>query len=278
MAQPKRHAQTMEKVFRRTRVYRGRVRRLLTRERLNYPCVYMHIPKCGGTSLSEGLYALIPLDEKIGILDSPSIRQAMGIYYGADGNTAPMHDEGENTGRISAFREQLLLTFLSHGCSLVHGHFLFSEKAFRHFGERYRFATMMRDPIERTVSNYRMALRSGNVSGSLSDFLSLPMGRRMALHNLRYLSGEPDPREEDVPALMRTAEQNLARFSVIGFIDDPESFLTKFEHVFGRRPTIGHRNRAGNETVELTAEERRAMERLCGPDIALYETARTLAR
>jgi hypothetical protein len=267
----------LERFVRRSRVYSGRVARMMTQATLRHPCAFMHVPKCGGTSLSEALYSLVPLNRKIGILDAPSSRRALSIYFDDVNDLRPYHDEANNADRVAAFREQLLLMHMAHECDLIHGHFLFSDKAYRHFGDRYKFVTILRDPIERTISNYRMAAGAGMFVGSFDDFLVSAMGRRMAMHNLRYFSGLANVGEGEEPAALQAAETNMRRFSVIGFIEDQNVFLDKFQAIFGRRPKIGHVNKAGSKELSLGASQRQALEKLCGPDIELLELARKIA-
>lgn len=264
----------LERFIRRSRVYRGRVARMMTQAKLRHPCVFMHVPKCGGTSLSEGLYSLVPLNLKIGILDSPSIRRAMALHHFDRDEDRTFHDEGDEVATISDFRERLLLMHLAHECHLIHGHFLFSETAYRHFGDRYKFVTILRDPIARTVSSYRMAVRTEHFQGDFDAFLESAKGRRMALHNLRYFSGIPDVAAGDEAVALEKAKTNLALFSVVGFIEDQSGFLERFRDVFGRAPSLGHYNRARENRLEITADQRKRLEALCGPDLEIDALAR----
>jgi len=264
----------LERFLRRSRVYRGRVARMVIQAKLKHPCVFMHVPKCGGTSLSEGLYSLVPLNLKIGILDSPSIRRAMALQHFDRDEDKTFHDEGDEVVRISEFRERLLLMHLSHECHLIHGHFLFSETAYRHFGDRYKFVTILRDPIARTISSYRMAKRTDHFRGDFDAFLQSAKGRRMALHNLRYFSGIADVAPGDEAAALEKAKANLARFSVVGLIEEQADFGRRFRDVFGYAPPLGHYNRARDESLEVTADQRKRLEALSWPDLEIDALAR----
>lgn len=266
-----------KRLGRRTRVYGGRLLRTALNRKLKAPCVYMHVPKCGGTSLSEALYALVPMHQKIGIIDSPSLRRALAIQNEDVDDRATYHDEGDRACAIARARELLLLMYLAHDCQLVHGHFLFSERSHVHFGERVRFVSILREPIARTVSNFHQARRGGAFAGDFDAFLNSAMARRMALHVLRYFSGAADPSENEIPMLMERAKANMARFAVLGFIEDLPGFLDRFEAEFGARPKVPHVNRTEkDETVSLSIAQRRRLETMCAPDIALTEHARTL--
>ncbi|MDO5528814.1 MAG: hypothetical protein Q4F71_05375 [Paracoccus sp. (in: a-proteobacteria)] len=253
--------------------YGGRMARSLPGSGLRHDCAFMHLPKCGGTSVSEALYATVPLHLKIGILDSPSIRTGQALFHTGRADDS-YHDEGPNAETVAAFREQLLLMHMAHGCRLVHGHFLFSETAWREFGARYRYVTIMRDPVERTISNFRMDRRTGTFSGDLDSFLSSEEGRLKAQHALRFLSGRAriaPGAEADALAIALT---NLERFSLVGFLDDLPGFAADFAAMFGPRPWIARHNEASDAGVTLSGAQRARLAELCAPDIALYDAAR----
>lgn len=259
----------------RSRLYLGRS--LRTVSGLRQPCVFMHVPKCGGTSVSEALYATVPLHRKIGILDSPSIRRALAIQH-ADRDDLSFHDEGPHAEEISAFRESLLLMHMCHRATLIHGHFLFSERAWRHFGQTYRYVTILRDPVARTISNYRMDKRTGAFAGDFDDYLASDYGRRQALHKLRYFSGMATVAPGQEPEAMERALRNMARFSLIGFLDDLPGFARGFAALFGVRPWIPHYNAAGGDKpLDMTEAQRARLLALCAPDIDLFAHARRIA-
>jgi len=266
-----------ERFLRRSSVYRGRIGGMVTGRKLKSPCAFMHLPKCGGTSLSEALYALVPLNQKIGILDAPSTRRALSIFHEGLDDVRPFHDEGDNSAIMMQFREQLLLMHMAHESALVHGHFLFSEKAYQAFGQSYKYITIMRDPLARTISNYRMAARNKVFVGDFDAFLQSSMGRRMALHSLRYFSGQADIAGKEEANLLAIAKTNMDRFALVGFIEQQDKFASAFHDIFGAAPQIGHHNAGGEDQFEITSHQRARLERLCAPDIELWDYARRRA-
>lgn len=267
----------VERALRRSRIYRSRLARMAAGRSLAAPCVFMHVPKCGGTSLSEALYALVPLHQKIGIVDTPTLRRALAIRHAGVDDPVLYHDEGVHAAAVAELREMVLLMHLAHDCRLVHGHFLFSERAFTHFGTTHKYVSILREPVARTVSNYHQAVRGGAFAGDLDSFLDSPMARRMALHVLRYFAGVANVAPGEEAALMEVAKANMARFAIIGFIEDLGGFIGRFHDVFGARPRVAHYNRTEEgEAVTLTAAQRGKLEALCAPDIALTEFARGL--
>lgn len=265
----------VQRALRRSRIYRSRLARTAAGRGLAAPCVFMHVPKCGGTSLSEALYALVPLHQKIGIVDTPTLRRALAIRYAGVDDRVLYHDEGEHAAVAADLRELVLLMHLAHDCRLVHGHFLFSERAFAHFGATYKYVSILREPIARTVSNYHQAVRGGAFVGDFDAFLESPMSRRMALHVLRYFSGVADVAPDQEAALIEVAKANMRRFAILGFIENLDGFIARFAEVFGARPHVAHYNRTEREeAVALTASQRTRLEAMCGPDIELTDYAR----
>ena len=260
----------------RARLYLGRAGRSATRSALTRPCIYMHVPKCGGTSVAEGLYATVPLEGKIGILSSQAIRESQSFLHLGRAEPKAFHDEGVHADEMARFREELVLLHISERRALIHGHFLFTERIGEMVRDRgYGCVSILRDPIARTVSNYRMARRNGVFEGDLDAFLDSDMGRRMALHALRFFSGRATIATEDEDAAMRTARANMETFDIIGFLDDLDGFAAKFAERFGNRPRFAHYNRATDSGVDISAAQRARLETLCAPDIELTEAARS---
>lgn len=270
----------LDRIKQRARLYGGRSAKSALRRPLKRRCMYMHVPKCGGTSVSEGLYATVPLQDRIGLLPSPEIRQSQSFYYTGAIDLARFHDEGPETESLATFREQLVLLRMSEDCSLIHGHFLYTPRirdCARQNG--YDPVTILRDPIARTISNFRMAERNGMATDGLDAFLDSEMGRRMAQHALRYFSGRADIGTGEIDAALGDAKSNMEDFVLIGFLDDLDGFAQGYAKHFGNRPRFAHLNSGGSSArSDITADQRRKLETLCAPDIVLTDLARELMR
>lgn len=265
----------LERLRQRSRLYLGRAARSAARAAPRRKCIYMHVPKCGGTSVSEGLYATIPLEQRIAVLPSPEIRRSQSFLHRGTQDIATFHDEGDAAGILADFREQLVLLHIAEGRALIHGHFLFTERIRALSREEgYGYVSILRDPVARTVSNYRMASRNGVFEGDLDAFLDSAMGRRMALHVLRFFSGRATIAPGEEEAALEVAHANMALFDLIGFLDDLDGFARDYGEIFGNRPRIAHYNRATDRGIDVTPAQRARLEALCAPDIELTELAR----
>jgi len=243
---------------------------------LRRPCVFLHLPKCGGTSLAAALYGTVPLHRRVGVIDALATRRAAALsQFGWD--DPMLCHEDLPAGHITfALREQALLTHLCWGTPLIHGHVFLSERARDAGGTGHGWVTMMRDPAERAVSNYRMAVRAGVIPDDPDAWLDGSVGRSMAQVNLRYLTGRNriDPGQEAEAAAI--ARDRLGWFELIGFLDDPAGFARGFARRFGPRLPMPRYNRGAGPEVRLTAAQRDRLEALVAPDREVYDAARRL--
>lgn len=265
----------IERNIRRGRVYGGRLLRSVSSRPLSCNCCFYHIPKSGGTSLAEALHAAVPFGRHIGEVPANTTRRAASILHSDQDDERAFYDDGARAAEVFALREAMLIAFMANDCALVHGHVLFSRKADRHFGDKYKYVTILRDPLERVVSNYRAARRAGYVNETFSAYLQTEVGRAHAAQNLRYFSGRPFIASEDASAAIAEAKQAIGRFAVIGFVDAMDDFVDLFAATFGVRLSIGRYNVGKADAPEISSEDRRKLEALCAADLELHEYART---
>lgn len=253
----------------------ARVRATRPGRGLSRRCLFVHLPKCGGTSLTRGLSATVPLHLKIGAVDALATRRAAALMHFGRDDLMLCHEELEHGARTFALREGLALTQLASRPPLVHGHVLLSDALLTACeANGYGLVTMVREPRARTLSNYRMAVRAGVIPDDLDAWLEGPVAVRMARQMLRYLSGYPDPaRIEDDATALRIAEARLARFALIGELERPGPFLDAFARDFGARPGLPRLNRATGPELDLTEMQSRRLDALLAPDLELHATA-----
>ncbi len=243
---------------------------------LRKPCVFLHLPKCGGTSLAAALYGTVPLHRRVGVIDAPATRRAAALSHFGWDDPLLCHEDLPGGRMTFALREQALLTHLCWGTPLIHGHVFLSEPAHAASAGGHGWVTMMRDPAERAVSNFRMAVRAGVIPDDPEAWLDGPVGRSMAQVHLRYLTGRnviPPGQEARATAI---ALDRLGWFDLIGFLDDPEGFSQGFARRFGPRLPMPRLNRAAGGAPRLTDSQHSRLEALVAPDRQVYDAARRM--
>ncbi|MBV1867171.1 MAG: hypothetical protein KUG69_04585 [Marinosulfonomonas sp.] len=226
--------------------------------------------------MSEALYATVPIHKRLGVVDAVSTRRAASVLnFGVD-DAWKCHDDLEFGDQTFDLREQLLITHCCWDSQLVHGHVLISDRIRAHCQQRYKFLTIMREPIARTISNYRMAVKAGIASPDADEWLESPIARSHSTTFLRYLSGKNsvDPKQE--AASLEQALSTLDMFSLIGFLDDTPTFAREFEQMFNTSLRLKKYNTAQGPEVQLSASQLAKLRDMCAPDLAIYERARDM--
>ena len=234
----------------------------------------MHMPKCGGTSISEAMYGTVPLGRGVAVIDAVATRRAAAMLHFDRDDSLLCHEDLAEGAKVFDLREALLLQHMAWGASLIHGHVLYSPKARTHFGDKYRYVTLLRDPVARMLSNYRMMAGRGGITGDFDSYLASPVARSHAQVYLRYLSGQTVIADADLPRLLALAQSRLADFAVVGFLDDLPAFQRRYRAVFGVSLRINSYNQGAGRQPDLTAEQAARVRALCAADQAIHDLAR----
>jgi hypothetical protein len=144
----------------------------------------------------------------------------------------------------------------------------------KYFGKDYKIITVMRHPVARALSNFRMNVATGVIANDADLWLDSIQGRNHALVNLRYLSGNSDITPGNETAFLPAAHKTIERMTLIGFLEEFEIFLDRFADEFGLRPKLYTYNQGKGKDISLSKEQMSRLETLCGPDIELYDAAR----
>jgi hypothetical protein len=230
---------------------------------------FLHIPKCGGTSVDNAIARLFPSSNRARLAAEASFRAARLLEQPLD-----------------TYREQLLLYMLSQSRNrFVIGHFSWSEIAYRTFHPEWKFITILRDPVARWFSTYFYnRYKNGDhtrIDSELPEFLESPAGigagrqfvQKFAAVELRR--GPSD--EEALAARQASARANLAKFDLVGFVEHLDAFSQRFYDLFARKLEIGveresPRSRDLRER-EMTPEVVERVRKICRPDLEFYEDA-----
>lgn len=253
-----------------------RARHTLPGAGLRRPCLFVHMPKCGGTSLAQGLYGCVPLHRRIGVIDAPSTRRAAAIQGLDFDDPQAAHEDLSHGHHTFALREGLVLTHMAWQTPLIHGHVLLTPKVLALAGRDYGLVTMLREPQARALSNYAMAVRARVIADDLDAWLAGGIGKSMAQAYVRYLSGATVVEQPGMDAAVALACARLDEFAVVGFLDQTRAFQRRFAGAFGARPAMPRLNQAPRSGPVLSPEQRARLHDLTAPDRAIY--AHALAR
>ena len=223
---------------------------------------FIHVPKCGGTSLNSALSATYSRTGAHTVtLQSHASRRA-----------------AEASGRpLSDVRATLLAYHLSTKARYVGGHYpprpdlldAFSAET----GGEWAFITVIREPVARWYSNYFYDRYKSDrdhfgIDLPLIEFVETEQAKEFGA-KYSQLFGDGD--EE-------AALANLERFAIVGVLEQPLALSAALERLLGIPVRLGHKREnprsVSDRRDEITPEIDARVRKLCAPDIRIYQAVR----
>lgn len=228
--------------------------------------VFHHVPKCGGTSVGRAL-------RKRYILSQASVTPEESFRAFAD--YSGMNDEDDMLVDVIALRTQMMLYEMHRDTRCISLHVPFSRAAHARFYPKYKFVTLLRDPVERFISHYNWATRPdaghAKIALPMEDFLETKRARRMGATYVEYFCGAPEAEDLSNRHLIDSAVRTLHDFDVIGKLKDLENFRLRLTQACGIKLKIRHENRSRTAPPLISERTHARIRALCAPDIAVWE-------
>jgi Sulfotransferase family len=242
---------------------------------LGHPVVFHHVPKCAGTSVARAL-RMRYLPSQAGVGSGPS-------FYAAQAYR-PNRTTDELWPEVIDLRERVLVYHMFCGVHCIAAHVRFSNTAYERFHDRYKFITILREPVSRYISHYFWDYDGpeewARISVDLEEFVETEQGARYGTLFGENYSGLPADADFGSDAAVDAAKRNLEKFSAIGLVEDMSGFQGKLRQELGVSVNIKHQNKAKpkeqRKKQSVSPDLRRRIEQLCAPDIEIYNHARQL--
>ena len=228
---------------------------------------FIHLPKCGGTSVHTAISRHYRADH-ISYLDP----------------TASANASKSSQMEMLAFRKSLLAYELAKQGDrrFISGHWPVDEGLVTAHMPNWAFITILRDPVERWLSNYffnRHRSDNRNHFGTELD-LDAYLDTKDAIENgklyLSFCNGGEMP-EGDLSGPIARAISVFSKFDLIGTLDDMDGFLDGFEKRWKVRPTLSLSNMSPatkpDREKALSGAILERIEQICAPDRQIYDAA-----
>lgn len=231
--------------------------------------VYLHIPKCGGTSIRAALDGCF----------KPWRATQRGRVLHLDELAAR---EATSAGRIpyGGTRRALLAYHLATtDARLVHGHYRYSRTVFERHRSTWSFITVLRYPVERWFSHYyfNVAHTTDNeyqITSSLEDHVQTERAALDGTELVRSFADLDDPNDSRANEAVERAIANLRDLDIVGTLEDLPGLNEAFRSLFDYPLDIPYLN----VTSDISRKPRREVEpwivdrvrQFCEPDLRVF--------
>jgi hypothetical protein len=251
--------------------------RSLVRPYLDDRVCFLHLEKCGGTSVRAAIERAQMHwkrwkrpEVRVGAYASTEAAQRLGM---------PMY----------TFREQLLHYQLARDdVPLVTGHVQLDASLVETYRSKWGFVVLLREPVRRWISyyffnRYKPVDDYNKIDQSLEAFLETPEGQFRGQDYVRLLTSDGDRHRThgpDAPSqkAIADARRTLDAFDVVGVLEDVPGFIDRFKDRFGVRLEMGRKRTSpaskSQRDHQLTAPVRERIEEICRPNVAVYDYVR----
>lgn len=244
-------------------------KRMLLDKPLDKKICYVHIPKCGGTALQKAIIASYGIKNYFNhsarfVLDAGASKRA------AETKSGDLVDE----------RFALLHYALNSRAKFVSGHFSIDENILNGYIEHWHFITLMRDPVEKWISNFFFnkfnpdTAHAWKINEDIEGYLKTDRAKKDGCDYVSQVLGMSHDEINTSDEAINKAISLFKRFSVIGFIDEMTKFERQFEHYFGVPLTLKSENASPvrNEKKKALSEDiLNEIKVLCEPNIRVYD-------
>jgi hypothetical protein len=274
-----------------TDIFKYRIINSLFKKPLDNKVFFMHLPKTGGRSVEEALknrLRTLAYDEKVKYARYDSIAAASmsNLLYGYDFSKGNSNDYEMQRFGI----EYLAYMMNKPMIECISGHICFDERIYQKYHGKYKFITMLRDPVKRFLSmffyiKYRTVRGEGrkrlDISDSLENYIKSKHALQQGYEYVKHYGGiseDSDYYISDIAVIK--AIENLRKFDVVGILEDMESFQKNINNKIGIDLSVGVKNVTPASHQQILSEIHHDLlgeiRSICAQDYRIYNSVNAM--
>jgi len=235
----------------------------------NKKICYIHVAKCGGTSVTHAI------NKHYGLLYRKLRKQSVYHLHAA----STLKGSEIFNEDLFAYREKLLIYFLSLGSAgFVSGHLPFSNLAMSHFKDEWNFITILRHPVDRWFSHYFFnrykKFDHFKTKLSLDEYVDSDDGKGLGSFYHKLFYGRCDVEQVNTDESYLKVIGNINELACVGLTEHMDIFCRDFNKCFGMKLKIYTKNKnplpKQDRSNLITDSIREKVEKICEPDLKIY--------
>ena len=243
--------------------------------------IFLHIPKCGGTSIGTAIASSVNASTK-GFIDPIQTREIAREIS----NQLP-----EGSQFLMQLRQAMLLQYYMRDEPYIFGHFPIVRKILEE-PKDYLVVTVLREPVARFISQFKyyLATRFTNQltdnkilnQEEINDLWQTYINSSLAIFHANTLSAYLNHDRNLGIGTKEASDQaidNLDFFHLVGFLDQLNTFTNQFSQISGNKIIIPSKNRTQDKISHqqnkifqdvLDHEKYLIAEKMCYHDLKIY--------
>lgn len=241
--------------------------------------VFIHVPKCGGTSISEALQN--KYHHSYYKIHTTRVSEASKLYFKTQKKQWDGKHFSDRQRDQAGFGINLFYAALK-GKKCLTGHVVCNSEMIVALREMdFKFVTIIRNPVDRIFSEYFFNFYKQSDFYSTSLDFEKYLNKRHGSIYVRFFGGYRADECYDSNEAIEAAVENLKEYEIIGRLDEMDLFVNnmKQEIELSLKIPASNKNPAPREkyaSLKNSPEKRARVRDICRPDIKLIKQLEAL--